>query len=260
MSKRNRSNILSVSARTLLAFVFVFGQSAWAGQNPDPRAKPGSSGKAPSQQSQASLASDESAKAQSVDEEEGTPQSVARENSRGGQHEGIKVHGHWTIEVRNPDGTVVTHREFENSLTSSGALALANILSGVLAFSFWQITLSGGPEPCFESLASAGGPAPSACSVVPKSYNPFPGATSYFQTLTTTKTFSQVTLSGTAVAGESGSVQTVQTFIYLCSTTVAPAGCTQISDVEGFTAATLATPVPVSTGQTIAVTVTISFS
>jgi hypothetical protein len=32
-----------------------------------------------------------------------------------GQHEDIKVHGHWTTEVRNPDGKIATHREFENS-------------------------------------------------------------------------------------------------------------------------------------------------
>src|SRR6267378_4379919 len=35
--------------------------------------------------------------------------------SKGGQKEGITVHGHWTIDVRNPDGTLVTHREFENA-------------------------------------------------------------------------------------------------------------------------------------------------
>lgn len=33
-----------------------------------------------------------------------------------GQHEGITVHGHWVIEVRNPDGKLVKHVEFENSL------------------------------------------------------------------------------------------------------------------------------------------------
>ena len=33
----------------------------------------------------------------------------------GGPAEGIKVHGHWTIEVRDPDGTLVTHREFEKA-------------------------------------------------------------------------------------------------------------------------------------------------
>ena len=38
-----------------------------------------------------------------------------------GMHEGIKVHGHWVIEVRNPDGRLVQRRDFENSLTSVGA-------------------------------------------------------------------------------------------------------------------------------------------
>ena len=38
------------------------------------------------------------------------------ERKRGGNHEGIQVHGHWVIEVRNPDGTVTRFaREFENS-------------------------------------------------------------------------------------------------------------------------------------------------
>jgi hypothetical protein len=32
-----------------------------------------------------------------------------------GPQEGIKVHGHWVIEVRNPDGKVATRREFENA-------------------------------------------------------------------------------------------------------------------------------------------------
>ena len=35
---------------------------------------------------------------------------------RGAQKEGIKVHGHWTIDIRNPDGTLAQHHEFENAL------------------------------------------------------------------------------------------------------------------------------------------------
>ena len=46
-----------------------------------------------------------------------------------GQHEGITVHGHWTIEVRNPDGKLVSHTEFENALVQpSGAETLALLL------------------------------------------------------------------------------------------------------------------------------------
>ena len=45
-----------------------------------------------------------------------------------GPQEGIKVHGHWVIDVRNPDGTLASHAEFENALMPSGAETLARIL------------------------------------------------------------------------------------------------------------------------------------
>jgi hypothetical protein len=48
-----------------------------------------------------------------------------------GQHEGIAVHGHWTIVVKNPDGKVVSRQEFENALDPiEGADLLTGILSG----------------------------------------------------------------------------------------------------------------------------------
>jgi hypothetical protein len=48
----------------------------------------------------------------------------------GGTHEGFKVHGHWVIEVKNPDGTVTARREFENSVQTSGMAYLASLLAG----------------------------------------------------------------------------------------------------------------------------------
>ena len=45
-----------------------------------------------------------------------TGQTATAGTAAKGTQEGIKVHGHWTIEVRNPDGKVVTHTEFENAL------------------------------------------------------------------------------------------------------------------------------------------------
>jgi hypothetical protein len=36
--------------------------------------------------------------------------------------EGIKVHGLWVIDVKNPDGTLAEHRVFENSLQDSNTL------------------------------------------------------------------------------------------------------------------------------------------
>src|SRR5579863_5791396 len=45
--------------------------------------------------------------------------------------EGIAVHGHWTIDVKNPDGTIVSHQDFENGIDSvEGADALTGFLSG----------------------------------------------------------------------------------------------------------------------------------
>jgi hypothetical protein len=51
--------------------------------------------------------------------------------------EGIKVHGHWVIDVRNPDGTLAQHKDFQNSLVKFGAAIsgdqlLAGLLSGNL--------------------------------------------------------------------------------------------------------------------------------
>jgi hypothetical protein len=50
---------------------------------------------------------------------------------------GIRIHGHWVIDVKNPDGKLVEHREFENSLVTVGTMMsgdqlLAGLLSGNL--------------------------------------------------------------------------------------------------------------------------------
>jgi|HubBroStandDraft_1064217.scaffolds.fasta_scaffold58861_2 hypothetical protein len=49
--------------------------------------------------------------------------------------EGIKVHGHWVLQVKNPDGTLGERREFNNSLVPGGAQPggdqlLAALISG----------------------------------------------------------------------------------------------------------------------------------
>jgi len=80
--------------------------------------------------------------------------------------EGIRVHGHWVLQVKNADGTLGERKEFENSLvttyttsggspaTTSGAAILVAILSGNLtvgqpAIGFVQTTqppLTGDPS------------------------------------------------------------------------------------------------------------------
>jgi len=43
--------------------------------------------------------------------------------------EGIKLHGHWVIEVRNSDGTLASRHEFDNSLTPTGKSLMATLFA-----------------------------------------------------------------------------------------------------------------------------------
>ena len=73
------------------------------------------------------------------------------------QSEGIKVHGHWVIEVRNPDGSLVDRREVQNALSVAGGPLLAGLLTRNLSAGYWTILLTGGSN-------SACAPAPgTAC-------------------------------------------------------------------------------------------------
>jgi hypothetical protein len=63
-----------------------------------------------------------------------------------GPREGIHVHGHWVIEVRNPDSTLVDRREFENALTENGKKMLVALLNPVTETNFWEWNLWIGGE------------------------------------------------------------------------------------------------------------------
>jgi hypothetical protein len=68
-----------------------------------------------------------------------------------GQSEGIKVHGGWTIEIRNPDGSLASRHEFENALYG-GQQLLAGLLGNVYSDVTWGIwmwgTAGGNCNPC----------------------------------------------------------------------------------------------------------------
>jgi len=56
---------------------------------------------------------------------------------------GIKVHGHWKFVVHDPDGTLVSTREFENSLITpaAGDFLIASALLGQSVPSDWAVLL-----------------------------------------------------------------------------------------------------------------------
>jgi hypothetical protein len=93
-----------------------------------------------------------------------SPAAPAAQSPAKGAHEGIGVHGHWTIEVKNPDGTLARHVEFENGLCiGSGDQLLAQMLGGGGAVGGWEIKLgnpsipTGTPGPACGGVLDLGG-------------------------------------------------------------------------------------------------------
>ncbi len=105
-----------------------------------------------------------------------TGPATVRAQAQGTQTEGVRVHGHWIIEVRNADGTVAERREFENALTLDGVLTLASIMTGQTYPGYWAVGLSDSLTTYGNSPCTVG-----ACVLVPPGASP---DASVFQTLT----------------------------------------------------------------------------
>ena len=200
--------------------------------------------------------------AQTMEQEAATAKS-------GGPKEGIKVHGHWTIEVRNPDGKLVTRREFENALVPGPTLA--SILGRTSTTGTWSIVLLGSPvAPCTVAGEAIG------CTLVESN---FPGQDfNRWNTLKVSAPASgantnALVLSGSFTAGKDTNIKTVSTYLTVCGPDVTPNSCalqpggpqpitaTTLPDaVNGSCAPNTSCAVHVVPGQIVQVTVAISFS
>jgi hypothetical protein len=290
MSKNSRSNILSVLARTVLAFVFVFGQTAWAMQGQNAKDKPTSDAVAKAQQTPPNV-STAGSKAQPAEEKTATSESSsAKEDSHhGGQHEGITVHGHWSIEVHNPDGSLVRHVEFENSLDpgfsytdssglvhfeTGGAAYLSAVASGEWSGpkpADWTIYLVG-PSGLSKVLTATDAPCILACVVGGTSTGACSNGVSTTPSISCNLSvtalgaapgFTGIQLSGSIAATQNGQIGTVLTLIAPLSCTSSFPNCALPANPgASFTSSTNfpGAPISVIAGQTIAVTVNISFS
>ncbi len=184
-----------------------------------------------------------------------TDATATREKSAGGRTEGIKVHGHWTITVRNADGSVASRNEFENSLSSgTGNAALVQILGRTMTPGLWNINVitvdSAGLEQIqalYESASTA------------------PVGASTFKGLLVLADATGLHLSGTvkaAIGPATGVIGGVNTMVFACPATATPA--TPCSDTglsyRQITLRFLNPEIPIQRNQSIDVAVTISFS
>jgi len=192
---------------------------------------------------------------------EKAPRAAAKPQS--GPHEGIKVHGRWVIEIRNPDGTLATRREFNNHLAGVGGENLAALLARNASGGRWLISLSpaagvGGPCPGF-----LGSPTITSCAIQESGASAFPlgaGVSTNLAVSLAGVAQNQVVLNGSAKALGAGRIDFVATQQGVCPANVTPQNCTTASSPGFFSVTGLNTPVTVQQGQTIDVTVTFSFS
>jgi hypothetical protein len=102
--------------------------------------------------------------------EPGARASEAASSHAGDSAEGIKVHGHWTIVVRDPDGTLVERREFDNALHPVGGVRiLPMILGRVESVGNWQILTISSPA---EEVCVDGGANPVQTCIIAEATDP----------------------------------------------------------------------------------------
>ena len=211
--------------------------------------------------------------------------SAARPAAPKGQSEGIKVHGHWTIEVKNPDGTVATHREFENSLVQPlGANMLENLLLGVYTPRSYEVDLLGtvpSQTPPDTNPPCLNGTGVSPCEILENLPPCAPVSQFLVCTLTRTPALGvaangppgqAITFQGTIPAAQPGAIGGVRLTISYCinattnmQSSFSPLDCSAGAQTSGayttqVTFAQLATGVQITAaGQTLSVTVALSF-
>lgn len=187
-------------------------------------------------------------------------------------NETVAVHGHWLIEVQNPDGSVADRREFSNALSSgpgAGPIFFTDVLRG-MAPGAWSVSLTSGSPPLPCGIFAGGAAGNIRCVVAePRSAQ---SGNPVFKTLTFLASAAALVMRGTAVIQFDSTIDQVSTQAFVCPATTTPAACTGtglsgatftlrqvtfaiLDGVAGRPAA-----VPVVAGQQVLITVTLSFA
>lgn len=189
------------------------------------------------------------------------PRKTTNEKPGGGMSEGMKVHGHWTIELRNPDGTLAARYEFENAL-SGGNQMLSLLLGRSTTSGRWELNLAAASSAQISACqGGTGGRHADWCRIIESAAsNPKGGnaeSTNLQVSLGSGNT--KVILAGSITALVNGVVSRVSTSLGACPSSTTLANCNQAGSAIFFTDAS-PNAVPVVAGQIIQVTVVLSFS
>jgi hypothetical protein len=164
--------------------------------------------------------------------------------------DGIKVHGAWTIEIRDHGHTVRTAR-FHNDLTSKGAERLVSLLARQSSAGQWMIGLT--PQLCGTAAA------PTYCWIDEAGGTVAQTHTLVLTTPSTGDDAGKLVLTATVVAGVDNSISTVQTSNVECPASSPPSTSCGSSGFL-FSRRILPAPIPVVAGQQVLITVKYSFS
>ena len=159
----------------------------------------------------------------------------------GGLTEGLTVHGHWVIDVRNPDGTLAAHRDFENAYQGGNLLAI--LMARQSSTGLWAVFLNGS----------------NSQPILTEPTEPFNFGGKVVSKNLTVSVVAGLVLSGSYTAPFTDTIGTAETAQATCSATVAPATPCETGSYFEFTEANFS-PINVVQGQIVQVTVTITFS
>jgi len=192
---------------------------------------------------------------------EGTQQSVLKDAD---PENGVGVHGHWIITVRENDGTLVRRFEFDNALVNDGGAWLAEHLSktGPLPF-FWRVVLISNSAPvCTSAVTSDLFGSGTVCAFGESSLSHTGTSTLHSTDITlTAEPGGVMRLAGQLTMEADGSINEVGTWIAELDTGD-PCVQSQTCPIREFTRADAPNGgnVPVSAGQLVDVQVDIAFT
>lgn len=183
----------------------------------------------------------------------------ATSEGAGATREGIEVHGDWTIEVVNRDGSLASRHEFHNDLGSTGN----RILVGLLGRTFrridqWLILLGTSVDVCGagvyacaipEHLGAGAAPLGALTVVVP-------GTQANFADTPGLLPDGRVELRGTIQTVAAGSITLAGTSMRICRDST----CAALASAAPFSQRTLPVPIPVDADQIVQVKVVFTFS